>query len=398
MLEGLTVRIALVTLALSAGALLVLWLGLWGVTRAIRRYADRLEEENRGRVQEIERWAQQFTRFVRRTIEIIVAILALAFLGRRLGLWGMQPLDWADVAAWAARTGLRVILIILGAYFVTRVIHFLIARLPFLAAPTGGPLTARVEREKRVTTVSNLLGWVTTVAVMSVAGLIILREFDVDITPILTGGAIVGVAVGFGAQHLVRDVIGGFFLILEDQVRVGDVAVINGKSGLVEAIRLRTIVLRDFDGTVHTIPNGAITELSNRTKDYSYYVIDLGVAYKEDVDRVMSTLQEIGNGLETDPNFRDWILEPLEVAGVDAFADSAVVIKLRIKTVPRQQWAVGRELRRRIKKTFDERGIEIPFPHLSVHFGEGSQPLAVRVGEEGLRDPTAAASKGRASD
>lgn len=395
---GLTVREVLVALALAAGALLVLWLGLWGVTRAIRRYAERLEEENRARAHEIERWAQQLTGFVHRTIEVIAAILALAFLSRRLGLWGMQPLDWADVAAWAVRTGLRILLIIIGAYFLARVFHFLIARLPFLAAPAEGPLTARVEREKRVTTISSMLGWVTTVAVLSIAGLIILREFDVDITPILTGGAIVGVAVGFGAQHLVRDIIGGFFLILEDQVRVGDVAVINGKSGLVEAIRLRTIVLRDFDGTVHTIPNGAITELSNRTKDYSYYVIDLGVAYKEDVDKVMNTLQEVGNGLETDPNFRDWILEPLEVVGVDAFADSAVVIRMRIKTVPRQQWNVGRELRRRIKKTFDERGIEIPYPHLSVYFGETSKPFAVRVGDEGLREGAATPSKGRASD
>jgi small conductance mechanosensitive channel len=397
MLAGLTIRAVLLTLALSAGALLVLWVVLWGVTRAIRRYADRLEEAHRERAQEIERWAEQFTKFVRRTIEVIVAILAFAFLARRLGLWGMQPLDWADVAAWAARTGLRLILIILGAYFVTRVIHFLIARLPFLSAPRGGSLRERVEREKRVTTISSMLGWVTSVVVLGIAALIILREFDVDITPILTGGAIVGVAVGFGAQHLVRDVIGGFFLILEDQVRVGDVAVINGKSGLVEAIRLRTIVLRDFDGTVHVIPNGAITELSNRTKDYSYYVIELGVAYKEDVDRVMGTLREIGNQLESDADFRDWILEPLEVVGVDAFADSAVVIKMRIKTVPRQQWVVGRELRRRIKKTFDERGIEIPFPHLSVYFGEASKPFAVRTGEEGLRDPVAA-SKGRASD
>jgi small conductance mechanosensitive channel len=382
---------------LAAGALLLVWLALWGVTRAIRRYADRLEEENRGRVEEIERWAQQLTRFVRRTIEAIAAVLALAFLARRLGLWGMEPLDWTDIAAWVFRTGLRILLIILAAYFLSRLVRFLIARLPFLEPPTEGTLAQRVEREKRVTTISNMLGWMTTVAVMSVAALVILREFEVDITPILTGGAIVGVAVGFGAQHLVRDVISGFFLILEDQVRVGDVAVINGKGGLVEAIRLRTVVLRDFDGTVHIFPNGAITELSNRTKDYSYYVIELGVAYKEDVDQVMSTLREVGRGLENDASFRDFILEPLEVVGVDAFADSAVIIKMRIKTVPRQQWVVGRELRRRIKKTFDERGIEIPYPHLSVYFGGASKPIAVSMEEEGLPNP-AATSKGRASD
>jgi len=398
MFEALTVRDLLRAAVLVAAALLVLWLVLWGVTRAIRRYADRLEEENRGRVREIERWAEQLTRFARRGITTITAALALMFLFRRLGLGGVERLDWADAAAWVARTGLRILLIIIAAYFLSHLLRFLIARLPFLAPRAEGSLAQRVEHQKRVTTVSNTLGWLTTVLVMSIAGLVILREFDVDITPILTGGAIVGVAVGFGAQHLVRDVIGGFFLILEDQVRVGDVAVINGKSGLVEAIRLRTIVLRDFDGTVHIIPNGAITELSNRTKDYSYYVIDLGVAYKEDVDRVMSTLREIGNGLETDADFRDWILEPLEVVGVDAFADSAVVIKMRIKTVPRQQWAVGRELRRRIKKTFDERGIEIPYPHLSVYFGEASKPFAVQVDEEPRRNAAETAPGRRASD
>ncbi|MGH9789457.1 MAG: mechanosensitive ion channel family protein [Candidatus Acidiferrales bacterium] len=398
MFEALTIRDALGALALVAGALLVVWLVSYGVTRAIRRYADRLEEENRGRAHEIERWAQQFIRFARRTIEAITATLALWFLFRRLGLGGVEQLDWADALAWVARTGLRILLIIIGAYFLSRLLHFLIARLPFLTAPAEGPLAQRLEREKRVTTVSNTLGWVTTVVVMSIAALIILREFEVDITPILTGGAIIGVAVGFGAQHLVRDVIAGFFLILEDQVRVGDVAVINGKGGLVEAIRLRTIVLRDFDGTVHIIPNGAITELSNRTKDYSYYVIELGVAYKEDVDRVMSTLREVGNGLETDPEFRDWVLEPLEVVGVDAFADSAVILKMRIKTVPRQQWAVGRELRRRIKKAFDERGIEIPYPHLSVYFGEASKPVSVRLDEETARNAAETAPGRRASD
>lgn len=398
MLGSLTVREVLVAAVWVAGALLVLWLLLWGVTRAIRRYAERLEEENRARAQEIERWAQQLTGFARGGIEAITAVLALMFLSRRLGLGGVERLDWAEAAAWMARTGLRIILIILGAYFLSRLLNFLLARLPFLKAAEEGSLAQRVEREKRVTTISKTLGWITTAVVMFIAGLVILREFEVDIMPILTGGAIAGLALGLGAQNLVRDVIAGFFLILEDQVREGDVAVINGRSGLVEAIRLRTIVLRDFDGTVHTIANGGITELSNRTKDYSYYVIDLGVAYKEDVDRVMATLREVGNGLESDPEFRDWILEPLEVVGVDAFADSAVILKMRIKTVPRQQWAVGRELRRRIKKTFDERGIEIPYPHLSVYFGEASQPFAVRVEEEARRDPAAAAASRRTPD
>ncbi len=379
MLTGLTIREVFVVLAIAAGVFLALAAVLWLAGRIVRRFADRLEEGHRAHVAEIERWAQQFTQLLRRTVMAITAVLAFAFLLRRLGL--RRAVDWADVASRLTSASLRILLVIIGAWFLGRLLHLLLTRLPVFMAKGDGTLAGRLEREKRVTTLSRMLGWTITTAVVGIAGLMILRELGVNITPILTGAGIAGLAVGFGAQNLVRDVISGFFLILEDQVRIGDVVVINGKAGLVESIRLRTIVLRDFDATVHVIPNGAITELSNRTKDYSYYVVDLGVAYKEDVDRVMATLREVGGGLETDPAFRDFILAPLEVVGVDAFADSAVVIKMRIKTVPRQQWVVGRELRRRIKKTFDERGIQIPYPHLAVSFGEPGQPLAVRVAD-----------------
>jgi small conductance mechanosensitive channel len=199
----------------------------------------------------------------------------------------------------------------------------------------------------------------------------ILREFRIDIAPVLAGAGIAGVALGFGAQTLVRDVISGFFLILEDQVRVGDVAAINGTGGLVEEINLRTIVLRDVDGTVHVFPNGAINTLANRSKDFSYYVIDLGITYREDPDRVVAVLKEVGADLQRDPQFGPFILEPIEVLGIDAFADWSVRLKLRIKTVPLKQWDVGRELRKRIRNAFDRHGIEIPFPGRPVAMREG---------------------------
>lgn len=382
MLAGLTVRDALFVLAISAGVLLGLWFVLWLTGRFIHRFADRLAEKHRAHVGEVERWAQQFTQLVRRTIQAIAAVLALFFLLRRLGLRGQ--VDWADLSARIAGTSLRILLVIIGAYFLSRLLHLCLTRLPVFVTRVEGPLAERLEREKRVITVSRTLGWVITTVVMSIAGLMILRELEVNITPILTGAGIVGLAVGFGAQNLVRDVISGFFLILEDQVRIGDVVTINGKPGVVESIRLRTIVLRDFDGTAHIIPNGVITELSNRTKDYSYYVIELAVDYKEDVDRVVATLREISSGLETDPAFRDFVLEPLEVVGVDNFADSGVVLKMRIKTVPRQQWIVGRELRGRIKKVFHERGIVTAY----------GRPLDVRVSEE-VREAVAAAAHTR---
>ncbi len=367
MLAGLTLRDVLVTLAIAAGVLLGIWFVLWACTCAIRRLACRLQEKNRARVEEIERGTQQFIQLVRRTVMAIAAVLALFFLLRRMGL--RREMDWADLGARMAGTSLRILLIIIGAYFLGRLLQLLLSRLPLLISRSDGSLAERLEREKRVTTISRMMGWMITAVVMSIAGLMALRELEVNITPILTGAGIVGLAVGFGAQNLVRDVISGFFLILEDQVRVGDVVVINGKSGVVESIRLRTIVLRDFDGTAHIIPNGVINELSNHTKDYSYYVIELAVDYKEDVDRVVATLREVSRELEADPVFHDLILEPLEIVGVDAFADSGVILKMRIKTVPRQQWVVGRELRRRIKKVFDQRGIEIPY----------NRPVAVQV-------------------
>ena len=233
----------------------------------------------------------------------------------------------------------------------------------------------KTELVERVHTISRLTTNAVTVLVWSAASLMMLQEFGVDITPLLTGAGIAGLAVGFGAQNLVRDVISGFFFILEDQVHVGDVVEVNGTSGLVEAVKLRTLVLRDLSGTVHIVPNGAIETLSNKTKEFSYSVIDVGVAYKEDTDHVSAVLREIGADLEEDSNFNAHILSSLEILGVNEFGNSAVMIKIRIKTRPLKQWMIGRELRRRIKKAFDAQGIEIPFPHMSLYFGEVSKPV-----------------------
>jgi small conductance mechanosensitive channel len=207
---------------------------------------------------------------------------------------------------------------------------------------------------------------VLSITVTVMAGLMILRELAVDITPVLTGAGIVGLAVGFGAQTLVRDIISGFFLIMEDQVRVGDVAVVNGQGGLVEAVNLRTIVLRDEKGAVHVVPNGEVKTLSNLSKDFSYYVVTIGVGYDEDPERVEQAMRDAGAMLMIDPAFRPHILEPLEVLGVDAFEAGHMLIKGRIKTAPLKQWTVGRELRKRIARILRERGIRIPVPQMRL--------------------------------
>ncbi|HPX49620.1 MAG TPA: mechanosensitive ion channel family protein [Deltaproteobacteria bacterium] len=237
------------------------------------------------------------------------------------------------------------------------------------------------ETAKRTETIVRLIRQASLIVLWSMVVLVLLKEVGVEMAPILAGAGIVGLAVGFGAQNLVRDVISGFFFILEDQVRVGDVVVVNGTSGLVEEINFRTIILRDQSGVVHIFPHGTVTTLSNMTKDWSAYLFDLGVAYKENTDRVVQVIEQVGKEMIQDPKFGPLMLEAPEIFGVNQFADSAVIIKGRIKTKPSQQWVVGREFNRRIKYAFEAAGIEIPFPHRTVYFGEASKPFDLRVTE-----------------
>lgn len=303
-----------------------------------------------------------------RIIRLVTFLLALAvFAFPALDFAGADlrvGLESQQMGRWAATTGIRIVALLLLAFAIVRTLTAVIVRAERdLAVGTG--LDA-LERRKRAQTIAGIARRALAILIWTIAVLIVLRELDVDITPVLTGAGIVGLAVGFGAQTLVRDVITGFFLIIEDQVRVGDVAMVNGIGGLVEQINLRTIVLRDFEGVVHVVPNGEIKTLANRTKDYSYYVIDLGVDYAEDTDRIVALVREVGAELLADPAVAPSILEPVEVMGVDDFKDSSVTLRFRIKTIPLKQWEVGRELRRRIKKALDREGIRIPSPKLDV--------------------------------
>ncbi len=246
------------------------------------------------------------------------------------------------------------------------------------------------EAAKRADTLVRLIRKAVYLVLWTAIGLVMLQEIGVEIGPILAGAGIIGLAVGFGAQYLVRDVISGFFLILENQVRVGDVAIINGTGGLVEMVNFRTLVLRDLAGVVHVFPNGTIHTLSNMTQEWSAYVFEIGVAYKENTDKVVAVMDAVLQGMVEDATYGPLILEPPEIMGVDKFADSAVIIKGRIKTRPIRQWMVGREFLRRLKLAFDEEGIEIPFPHRTVYFGEASKPFDLRLLEKQRHDPPAA--------
>jgi len=223
-----------------------------------------------------------------------------------------------------------------------------------------------LEGAQRVRTLSRVLRYALTVILTIVTGLLILGELGISVAPLLGAAGIAGIAVGFGAQSLVKDYFTGFFLLLENQIRLGDVVEAGGKVGAVEELTLRYLRLRDYGGNVHYIPNGQITVVTNMCQGFAHAVIDLGVGYGEDVDRVIAAMREVGDELASDPDYATRILAPLEIAGVDQWAASAVVIRGRFQVAPGQQWDVRREYLRRAKAAFDRQGIEIPFPHLKV--------------------------------
>jgi small-conductance mechanosensitive channel len=282
-----------------------------------------------------------------------------------------------DIGVDFTKASLRIVLIIIAAYVGLRLLRLAFNRLETLlnrAAATAEVIPGTAT--KRIRTLMSVMWTIVVGLVWFVAVLTTLGQIGVNVTPVLAGAGIVGLAIGFGAQNLVKDLVNGFFLILENQVRVGDVAIINGTGGLVEAISFRTIVLRDEAAVVHVFPNGAITTLSNMTKDWSAYVINLNVAYKEDPDRVVDVMRRVAEEMYAEPKYRSAMLEPIEIFGVDGFTESAVTIKARLKTQPLQQFGIGREYRRRLKKAFDAEGIEMPLSQRMLRTVEPSQPAS----------------------
>ena len=271
--------------------------------------------------------------------------------------------------------------LIVGLLIVLRIAKYAIKRLTKTLLKRAGKneKVDTLEAEKRINTLMGIVWGIAKIIMIAIVAMILLQKIGVNIAPILASAGIIGLAVGFGAQELVRDFISGFFILLENQVRTGDIAIINGTSGLVEDIQLRTITLRDLSGVVHIFQNGKIDSLSNRTKVWSAAVFDIGVAYKEDAQQVMEIMKKTGEQLKLDPEFQDKIIEPIEILGLDQFADSAQVIKARLKTKPSMQWMVTREYNKRLKVAFDNDNIEIPFPHTTIYWGEKIAPLHLDV-------------------
>ena len=229
---------------------------------------------------------------------------------------------------------------------------------------------------KRAETLGQVFSNTAIVIIILITGMLILGEVGISIAPILAAAGVVGVAVGFGAQSLIKDYFTGFFLLIEDQIRHGEVVEVAGKKGKVEEVTLRHVRLRDFEGSVHFIPNSTITSVTNRSRDFSYAVIDLSVAYRENVDEVFEVMRKVGTDMHNVPGFKEQIIDDLEIAGIDNLADSAVIIRCRFKVHPLEQWDVKREFLYRIKKAFDAAGIEIPYPHLTLYAGQAKQGVS----------------------
>lgn len=272
-----------------------------------------------------------------------------------------------------ARGAVRIVGIWLLAWLAYRIVALAARRIEIEVDDGDDSVTTL--RERRGQTISQLLRSVGRVLVVAVALLLTFNVF-IDIGPILAGAGILGLAVSFGAQSLVKDVISGFFILFENQFAIGDVIEAGGKSGVVEKMTLRVVVLRDLKGTMHIVPNSEIKVVSNMTRGWSRAVVDIGVAYDEDVDRALAVVRDEAAQFSSDKVWAPQLDGPLEVPGVESLGDSAVVIRCLIRTQPGSQWNAAREFRRRLKNRFDREGIEIPYPQRRVHVSVQGQPPA----------------------
>ncbi|MDM7942874.1 MAG: mechanosensitive ion channel family protein [Hydrogenophaga sp.] len=282
---------------------------------------------------------------------------------------------WVSLGG-AATTLLRVTLIVVAAWLLISVLQRAIRT---LRERIASRMDDR-ESTKRAETLGRVFRYLATVVVSLIAGMLVLAELGVSVAPILGAAGVVGLAIGFGAQSLVKDFFTGFFILLENQIRQGDVVKLGEHAGMVEVVTLRYVQLRDYDGNVHYVPNGHISTVVNMTRGFSNAVMDIGVAYRENVDEVMAVMRKVAKQLQQDPDFQPKILADMEIAGVESLADSAVIIRCRFRTLPLEQWGVKREYLRRVKAAFDEHGIEIPYPHMTVYAGqdrEGKAPAFV---------------------
>ena len=326
----------------------------------------------------LEERANRYLPFLRRVAQVVLGLFTVLLL---LQAWGADALSWlgSDLGQRVASSAVTILVVLALALVIWEMVNGAILRYLNATDDQG----VRLVRSARMRTLLPLLRNALTIFLVTMAGLIVLSEMGVNIAPLLAGAGVIGLAVGFGAQTLVKDVITGLFILIEDTIAVGDSVTVGGLSGGVEAMSIRSIRLRGYDGAVHTIPFSSVTTVTNSTKDFSFYVLNVTVDYAVDTDKVVAVLKELGAEMQAEPAFAANILGPVEIAGVDAFQDSAVLIKGRIKTRAGQQWGVGREFNRRMKKRFDAQGITIPFPQQVLHISSGAAASPFAAGMDG---------------
>ena len=339
-----------------------------------------LNDDIKARFPGIEARANRYLPVLQTMARGLIGLIALLVI---LDVWGIEVFDWLSgpVGRDLVARVLTISLIVLVALLVWETTSAMIERYLEREAANGDP----VAHSRRVRTLLPLLRNVLMVVLAILVVLTVLAELGVDTAPLIAGAGILGLAIGFGAQSLVKDVITGFFIVMEDSMAVGDVVTIAGRTGVVEAMSIRSIQLRDLEGIVSRIPSSEVTSVINMTKEFSFALLDIGVAYRENVDEVIDVMRQVAGELRENPDYAVDILDDIEILGLDRFEDSAVVVRGRIKTKPIKQWRVRREYNRLLKRRFDELGIEIPFPHQTIYFGEdksrNAPPAYVRLKE-----------------
>lgn len=275
--------------------------------------------------------------------------------------------EWSvQVGPWLMSHGLRILVIVIGAYFLNIILRRFIIRVVRLSVTMDHHQSADAEK-KREDTLIRIFTWSSAIIILIVSAMMVMQEIGIPIGPILAGAGIVGLAVGFGGQYLIRDFITGFFMILENQYRIGDVVRLDQTEGTVEDISLRMTTLRDMDGTVHHVPHGDIKRVSNLSKNFARINLNLNVNYKVELEKVITLLNRVGEELAQDPAWKEFIIKPPQFLRVDDFSESGMAVKIVGETLPNRQWAITGELRKRIKAAFDQEGIEIPLPQRVIH-------------------------------
>lgn len=334
-------------------------------------YLFKISDELKKQHPELEARANRYLPLLKHGIRGVIYAIAVFSI---LQAWGAGTLSWLfSPQGWAVLSNLLVIVIIIaGAFLVWEVVSVKIEN--YLAREREG--AGGKKANTRVLTLLPLLNNVVRIALILVAGMSVLSHLGINIAPLLAGAGVVGLAVGFGAQTMVRDVITGAFILMEDSISVGDWVDVGGHAGTVEKLTIRTVTLRDLTGAVSVIPFGEVATVKNNNRDYGYALVDAGVAYRENYGEVVQALQDVATELREDETWGQDIIGDLEVFGLNNLADSAVEIRVRLKTLPSRQFSVRRAFLERMKRVFDERGIEIPFPHQTIWFGEDKQGAA----------------------